>query len=122
MSKILIVEDDIVLSKMYAKKFELAGYKVVTAYSGQEGITQAKNNSPDCILLDIMMPVMDGFTVMKELKKESNTSKIPVVILTNLGTNETFIKEGLELGAKEFLIKYKTPAEKVVETVKKYIK
>ncbi|KKQ90583.1 MAG: Response regulator [Berkelbacteria bacterium GW2011_GWA1_39_10] len=119
MPKILIIEDDEILSKMYAKKFTSDGYQVVVAYSGGEGILTAKKEKPNCILLDIMMPVVDGFQVIRELKKDPDVKNIPIIILTNLGTSEIFIGEAKRLGVKDYLIKYKTSAKDVVTAVKK---
>lgn len=121
MSKILIIEDDIVLSRMYQKKFERDGYQVIAAYSGGEGLVAASREKPDCILLDIMMPAMDGFTVIRNLKQDEATRNIPIVILTNLGTSEIFIEEAKRLGVKDYLIKYKTSAKDVVAVVEKAI-
>jgi len=121
MSKILIIEDDIVLSRMYQKKFEQDGYQVIAAYSGGEGLVAASREKPDCILLDIMMPAMDGFTVIRNLKQDEATRNIPIVILTNLGTSEIFIEEAKRLGVKDYLIKYKTSAKDVVAVVEKAI-
>lgn len=119
--KVLIVEDDVVLSKMYQKKFELEGFQVAAVYSGGEGIVAAQREKPDVILLDIMMPAMDGFSVTKALNEDEVTRKIPVIILTNLGTSQIFIDEAKRLGVKEYLIKYKTSTSQVIETIKKVL-
>lgn len=117
--KILIVEDDVVLSKMYQKKFELEGYEVAAVYSGGEGLVAAQREKPDVILLDIMMPAMDGFSVIKSLQEDETTKKIPIIILTNLGTSQIFIEEAKRLGVKEYLIKYKTSTTQVIDAVKR---
>lgn len=122
MSKVLIVEDDEVLVKMYRKKFESEGFAVAAAYSGGEGLMAATKEKPDVILLDIMMPAVDGFEVIRRLKSEPATAAIPIVILTNLGTSEIFINEAKRLGVNDYLVKYKTSAQEVVETVKKALK
>ena len=119
MPKILIVEDDEILVKMYKRKFEHDGFTVTAAYSGGEGIIAATREKPDLILLDIMMPAVDGFEVIKNLKAVPETKNIPVIVLTNLGTSEIFINEAKRLGVKDYLIKYKTSASEVVKTVKK---
>jgi len=121
MSKILLVEDDEVLAKMYKKKFELDGFEVLVAYSGHDALVVVPQLKPDVVLLDVMMPGMDGFQVLKTLKSDPKVSQIPVVILTNLGSSQMFIDEAKRLGAAEYLIKYKTSAETVLETVKKQI-
>ena len=121
MSKILIIEDDVVLSRMYQKKFEHEGFQAAAAYSGGEGLQKAPIEKPDVILLDIMMPAVDGFAVIRRLKKEPATREIPIIILTNLGTSEIFIEEAKRLGVKDYLIKYKTSAKDVVAAVKKVV-
>lgn len=119
--KILIIEDDVVLTRMYTKKFEHDGYEVVPTYSGGEGLAAAPREKPNCILLDIMMPAIDGFAVVKALKKDSVTRDIPIIILTNLGTSEIFIDEAKRLGVQDFLIKYKTSSKEVVDKIEKTI-
>lgn len=117
--KILIIEDDIVLSRMYQKKFTHEGFEVAAAYSGGEGLQKAPMEKPAVILLDIMMPAVDGFAVIRTLKKDENTRDIPIIILTNLGTSPIFIDEAKRLGIQEYLIKYKTSAAEVVAAVKR---
>jgi len=117
MKKILIIEDDVVLVRMYTKKFEHDGFQVVAAYSGGEGLVAAPREKPDCILLDIMMPGVDGFAVIRKLKQDETTHNIPIVILTNLGTSEIFIEEAKRLGVKDYLVKYKTGSKDVVQVV-----
>jgi len=114
---ILIIEDDLVLTRMYQKKFEFDGFQVFLGFGGQEGLKLAQEKQPNIILLDIMMPEMDGFEVLKRLKKDSTTSAIPVIILTNLGTSQVLIDEALRLGAKDYLIKSKTSSAEVVKKV-----
>lgn len=118
MSKILIVEDDETLSKMYQKKIVHEGFEVVAAYSGNEGLEKAIIEKPDLILLDIMMPGMDGFAVVKQLKTKSEMKNIPIIILTNLGTSEIFIDEAKMLGVNTYLVKYKTSANEVIEKIR----
>jgi len=119
--KILIVEDDIVLVRMYTKKFVHDGYEVVAAYSGGEGLVVAPQEQPDVILLDIMMPAVDGFSVIKTLKKDPATRNIPIIILTNLGTSEVFVEEAKRLGAKDYLVKYKMGSKDIAGVVEKAI-
>ncbi len=122
MAKILIIEDDIVLSRMYQKKFEHEGFEVAAAYSGGEGLQKAPIEKPDVILLDIMMPAVDGFAVIRNLKQDEATRSIPIIILTNLGTSQIFIEEAKRLGVREYLIKYKTSAKEVIEAVRRALK
>lgn len=118
MAKILIVEDDATLSKMYQKKLTLEGFEVEPAFDGNEAVKRALEIKPDLILLDIMLPGIDGFEVVKQLKKNEISKDIPIIILTNLGTSEVFIDEAKILGVRQYLIKYKTSASEVVEKIK----
>jgi len=122
MSKILIIEDDETLVKMYQRKLEHEGFQVAVAYSGGEGMLKAPREKPDLILLDIMMPAVDGFEVIKNLKAVRETKDIPIIILTNLGTSEIFINEAKSLGVKNYLVKYKTSADEVVVKIKQELK
>ena len=118
---ILLVEDDTMISSMYGTKFEQSNFNVLLADNGADGLDLALNNKPDLILLDIIMPQLDGFAVLERLKMSSKTKNIPVILLTNLGTEED-IKKGQEMGAKDYLVKANlTPAE-VLDKVKKEFK
>lgn len=116
-TKILLVEDDTFLLNMYADKFRAEDFEVFTADNGAKAVELAKQNIPDVILLDVILPEMDGFEVLTELKKDSSTKGIPVILLTNLSQKEE-VKKGLELGAKDFLIKAHFMPNEVVEKVK----
>ncbi len=119
--KVLIVDDDAFLSGIYATKLELEGFAVLTARDGDEGLKVALKEVPDLILLDVLMPKMDGFEVLKRLKAEAATKPIPVIMLTNLGQKED-IEKGLEEGAIDYLIKaHFVPAEAVAK-IKKVLK
>ena len=118
--KILIIEDDEFLSGMYITKFTKEGFKVIFSEDGEDGIKKAKQEKPDLILLDILLPSMNGFDVLKRLKEDGSTAIIPVIILTNL-SQDSDIKKGYELGAVDYLVKvYNIPSE-VVDKVKKRI-
>ncbi len=118
--KILIIEDDSFLSRMYADKFESEGFEVFSSYDGIKGLHLAKDEMPDIILLDIILPKMSGFDVLKQLKEQEETKKIPVILLTNLGKKENIAK-GFALGANDYLIKaHFTPSE-VINKIKKII-
>lgn len=118
--KILIIEDDNFIVDMYTTKFELEGFNVVSAEDGQKGIEVAKRESPAIILLDILMPKMDGFAVLTELKKDDQVKNIPVILLTNLGQKED-IKKGYDLGAVGYLIKAHFMPSEVVDKIKKIL-
>ncbi len=116
--KILLVEDDKFLSDMYVTKFSKLGYEIEAAYDGEEGIRKIKKLRPDIILLDIRLPLKDGFEVLRETKEDQKTKNIPVILLTNLGQKED-IKEGLKLGAVDYLIKAQFTPQEIVDKVKR---
>lgn len=115
--KVLLVEDDKMIIDMYTLKFTQEGYDVMQAENGKDGLDMAKKTNPDIVLLDIILPQMDGFTVLKALKADGNTKEIPVVLLTNLGQDGD-VKKGLELGAVDYLIKANFTPSQVVDKVK----
>ena len=115
--KVLLIEDDQFLAKMYTTKLNMEDIAVHLAPDGQEGINLAKAEKPDIILLDIILPKMDGWQVLEALKADAKTKSIPVLLLTNLGQQED-IEKGLKLGADEYLIKaHFTPSE-VLDKIK----
>jgi len=118
--KLLIVEDDEMIASMYRTKLEQEGFKVLIANDGALGLSMAASQNPDLVLLDIIMPQLDGFTVLRELKSGAKTKKIPVIMLTNLGTDEDK-KKGNELGAVDYLVKAGLTPAQVAEAVKKYL-
>ncbi len=118
--KILLVEDDTFLLKMYADKFESEDYDTLLADNGLKAITTAKENLLDVILLDVMLPKMDGFEVLEKLKADAKTKNIPVILLTNLSQKEE-VQKGLKLGAKDFLIKAHFMPAEVVNKVKEIL-
>src|SRR5258708_29247502 len=103
-AKILIVDDEIKNVKLLEALLIPRGYTVVKAYNGEEALQQVQQEQPDLILLDVMMPLLDGFEVCKRLKENDATRLIPVVIMTALGQVEDRIK-GIEAGADDFLTK-----------------
>lgn len=120
MTKILIAEDDHFLANAYRVKFEKEGFEVTIAANGTEAIEYIKNNKPDVVLLDLIMPEKDGFGVLEELKQSSITG-FPILIASNLGQQED-IKKALELGGTEYFIKSDVSLGEIVEKVKKLIK
>ena len=110
---ILIIEDDRFLSRMYADMFGLSGYRVVTAFEGASGLAAAERDVPDGILLDLMLPIVDGFQVLERLRSTPFLRAVPVVILTNLDEPEQ-IERARGLGAVDVLVKaHNVPAEVV---------
>jgi len=117
---ILIVEDDTFLLNIYKTKFEFENFKVSTAENGEVGLAEIRKKHPDLILLDILMPKMDGFAVLEELKKDKSIQNIPVILLTNLGQKDD-VQKGLELGAKDYIIKAHFKPSEVLEKVRKVL-
>ncbi|OGH69835.1 MAG: hypothetical protein A2754_02225 [Candidatus Magasanikbacteria bacterium RIFCSPHIGHO2_01_FULL_47_8] len=112
---ILLIEDDPFLSEIYSTKFKDAGFETELARDSVFGISKAKEKRPALILLDIVMPDMDGFELLKSIKKDAQIKDIPVVILSNLGEEEN-VKKGLSLGAEAYYIKaHYTPTEVVAK-------
>lgn len=121
MAKILLVEDDTILVEMYQAKFELEGHQVSVATNGEECLAILKDFQPELILLDILMPKLNGFHVLKEIKKQPDLRQIPVILLTNLGQAEVDMNQELAkaLGVNDYLIKsHHTPDEVVQKAVK----
>jgi DNA-binding response OmpR family regulator len=118
--KILIIEDDRYISKMYQLKLSLEGYEVQVAENGREGVDKVKEFMPDIILLDILMPELDGFEVLKIVKSDDATKDIPVLIMSNLG-QEDHVDKGMKLGAIGYIVKSQYTPSKVVEKIKSVI-
>jgi len=118
---VLIVEDDVFLSGIYKKKFEVEGFKVSVAENGEKGLADAKKKKPDIILLDILLPKLDGFAVLKAIKADDGAKDIPVILLTNLGQKDD-VEKGVEMGAEDYLIKIHFKPSEVVDKVRKILK
>ncbi len=116
MKKILIVEDEKSLRGVLSAKFIKRGFNVKVAKNGQEGLTVFKKFLPDLILLDIVMPIMDGLTMLKLLRQDPLGEKVPVIILTNLSEADK-TAEALERGVFEYLIKSNWKLDEVVKLV-----
>lgn len=120
MKKILIVEDDRFLLNAYKYKLERSGFEVITALDGEEALKVLKNDLPDLIILDLIMPNKDGFEVLEEIKKDLNLKKIPVIVCSNLGQPED-IKKAKELGASDYFIKSDLSLEEIVVRINKFL-
>ena len=118
MKTILFIEDESTLQKTLGDILTQEGYRVISALDGKIGLRLAKSEKPDLILLDLALPSMHGFEVLKELKKDNETEEIPVIILTNLEKMED-VEKAIELGAKTYLVKTKYEIEEVMRKVKK---
>lgn len=121
MKKILFVEDESVLQKTFEKTLREEGYEMISALDGETGFNLAKKEKPDLILLDLILPKINGFEVLKKLREDPETKEIPVIILTNL-ERMSDIDKALELGATTYLVKVDYSLEEVVEKIKKSLK
>ncbi len=114
--KILIIEDDRFLKELMSKKLVGEGYQISEVIDGEEGVRAVKSEKPDLILLDLILPGIDGFEVLTRIKQDPEIAQIPVIILSNLGQKED-IERGIKLGAVDYLIKaHFTPGE-IVEKI-----
>lgn len=120
MSKVLIIDDEQELLKMYEQTFSSTGFTPILAENGEIGIKMAKDQKPDVILLDIIMPKMNGLDVLAEIKKDPDIKNIPVILLTNL-PQESSGEKAKELGAYGYLVKAENEPAQVVEEVKKIV-
>jgi len=118
--KILIVEDEEILLDLLRKKLINQGYSVVVARDGGEGLRIMREEKPDLVLLDIIMPKLGGFEVMEEMQKDNKLKNIPIIIVSNSG-QPVEIEKARELGAKDWLIKTEFDPQEVVEKVIKQI-
>jgi CheY-like chemotaxis protein len=120
MAKILIVEDDPLMSRMYQKIFGFEGHEVELAGDGEEGWEKAKTTKPTLILLDIMMPKMNGLQVLEKLKLDPETKGIPVVMLTNLaGVSDA--EAALAKGAVKYIVKSEHEPKQVAAMIKEIL-
>lgn len=117
MKKILFIEDESALQRAATQILSEEGYQMSSALDGEIGLRLAKEEKPDLILLDLILPKKDGFEVLQELKRDEATKNIPVVILTNL-EGSTDVEKALQLGATTYLVKTNYRLEEVVEKVK----
>ncbi|MBU1159755.1 response regulator [Patescibacteria group bacterium] len=118
--KILVIDDDVFFRKIYRDQLTKAGFDFLEATNGVEGIHKIQNEHPDFILLDLMLPMKNGFEVLKEVKKNPELKKIPVMILSNLG-QEQDVKEGMNLGAEGYFIKGETKVSEIIKIIKEKI-
>ncbi len=119
---ILLVEDESFLANMYQTKLQLEGYNTEIAINGEEALQKLAATAYDLVLLDIMMPKLNGFAVLKSIRQEKNKTRndVPVVVLTNLGQKND-IEQGLLLGANDYLVKANFTPSEVVQKIKKYV-
>ncbi|MBU1292351.1 response regulator [Patescibacteria group bacterium] len=118
---ILVIEDDKFLRELLVRKLEGTGFNILIAVDGQEALKKVKEELPQLILLDLVLPSLDGYDILKQIKQDPQTSKIPVIILSNLGQEEE-VKKGLDLGANDYLIKAHFTPDEIIRKVKAVLK
>ena len=118
--KILIVEDDVFLAAIYERRFEIDGFLPTVVADGETALTQIAAKQPHCILLDILLPKLNGIAVLQRLKADPVNKDIPVILLTNLGDKNSR-EQGLKFGAASYLIKVHFKPSEVVKKVKEVL-
>jgi len=121
MKTILIIEDEPILQKMLSLALAQEGYEVKNALDGEIGLKLAKEIKPDLILLDLILPKVDGFEALKELKESSLTKDTPIIVLTNLESTQE-IERALAMGASTYLVKANYDLKDIVQKIKETIK
>ncbi|MDP2926546.1 MAG: response regulator [bacterium] len=117
MKKILIIEDEEIMLDLIRRKMTSEGYEVIVARDGEEGLRLIKEGQPDLILLDLIMPKKDGFSVMAEVQKDEVSKKIPIIIVSNSG-QPVELSRAKELGARDWLVKTEFDPRELVEKVR----
>lgn len=118
--KILLCEDEEFVARSYMRKLQFEGYTVLHAHNGKEGLELMRKEKPDLILLDLMMPLKNGFEVLKEMMADDELKNITVIVASNLG-QRTDIDEATRLGAKDYIVKSNVSLRELVEKVKGYL-
>jgi CheY-like chemotaxis protein len=118
---ILVAEDDSLYAKVYQNKLGKEGYDVVIAENGKVAVEKATVLKPNLILMDLIMPIMDGFTALKEIKANPKTKNIKVLVMSNLGQDSDIVK-AKTLGAEEYFVKANISIQELVDKVRQYVK
>ena len=118
--KVLIVEDDKFLSKALKDKLTRENFDVVTAFNGQSALDELARGTFDIILLDLIMPVMDGFDALKQIKANKATKNIPVIVLSNLGQDTDMVRV-TQMGVVDYFVKADTPITDIVGQIEKHL-
>ena len=117
MKKILFIEDESALQKTFGEILKQEGYEMISALDGETGLRLAKSEKPDLILLDLILPKMHGFDVLKKIKEDKEIKHIPIIVLTNLEDIKD-VDRAIGLGATTYLVKAKYSLEEIVEKIK----
>lgn len=118
MPYILLADDDPLMVDLYKRKFSKLGYEIEVASDGEEAVQKAAQKKPGLILLDRLLPKLDGMAVLKKLNEKPETKNIPVIILTNMEEGQETINEAKSLGAIDYLIKERIDLNTLVEMIK----
>jgi DNA-binding response OmpR family regulator len=118
--KILIVDDEKLLNDLYATKFKKEGFTVVSAFNGEEALAVAHREDPDLILLDVLMPKLNGIEALQQMRQDEALKDTPVVILSVLGEPDD-ISQGLEAGANGYIVKGQSSPAETVDKVKEIL-
>lgn len=119
--KILLIDDDPLIVRMYERKLTQEGLAVRLAANGDEGLHALESETPDLIILDVLMPKMNGWETLKKIKENPKTKDIPVITLTSLGDRPEDIKRFKDYGVKEYLVKSQIELKGLVDIIRKYI-
>lgn len=117
MKKILFIEDESALQKAMGAILKQDGYEIVSALNGEDGLKMAQKEIPDLIVLDLVLPKLHGFEVLKELKEDKKTKNIPVIVLTNLEGAQD-VEKAIKMGATTYLVKSSYSLEEVTDKIK----
>lgn len=119
-TKVAIIEDDASIVQMYQLKFQTEGFDVQTAGDGETGLVLIESFQPDVVLLDLMMPTMNGFDMLAKLRSTANGMKMKVIVLTNMGDTETATRV-FKMSANDYIVKAEFTPKQVVERVQKLL-
>jgi len=120
MKEILLIEDDPFLIDIYTTKLKDSGFLVEVASDGKQALEKVKAKKPDLVLLDIVLPKVSGWEILRKMKAEANLKNLKIIILSNLGQKEE-VEKGMDLGVAKYLIKAHYTPSQVVEEIKKII-
>jgi len=121
MTKILFIEDEEALQKSLTKALQLEGFDVLSAHDGQSGIDMTEKERPDLVLLDLILPKVDGFEVLKRIKTSPSTKEIPVIILTNLEQIQS-VEKLIQYGPLNYLVKANYNLDEIIEKIREVLK